>query len=132
VTPRATRWPGAAGWINLGNAFEVADTRKAAARWLLHLPTGTFRHENIKAATAKPFEHPAGWIAQPTLIPALGYGLATVVFPFFVLQPALGLGIASSRTPKPAQARLKSLATHTIFGFGMYVSALGIRLIPPV
>lgn len=123
-------------------------------RWLLHLPTGTFRHANIKTATAKPFEHPAGWIAhygigisltvvfvlflstdwiaQPTLIPALVYGLATVVFPFFVLQPALGLGIASSRTPKPAQARLKSLATHTIFGFGMYVSALGIVLIAPV
>jgi hypothetical protein len=71
------------------------------------------------------------WIAQPTLIPALVYGLATVAFPFFVLQPALGFGIASSRTPKPAQARLKSLATHTIFGFGMYVSALGIALIAP-
>lgn len=122
-------------------------------RWLLHLPSGTFRHANIKSANAKPFEHPAGWIAHygigisltvvfvlisgdwiahPTLVPALVYGLATVVFPFFVLQPALGLGVASSRTPKPTQARLKSLATHTVFGFGMYVSALGVSLLAPV
>lgn len=35
--------------------------------------------------------------------------------PFFVMQPALGLGIAASRTPNPVQARIKSLATHTVF-----------------
>jgi hypothetical protein len=55
----------------------------------------------------------------------VAYGIATVVFPFFILQPSLGLGIAASKTPKPMQARLKSLATHTIFGIGLYVSALG-------
>jgi hypothetical protein len=48
------------------------------------------------------------------------------VFPFFVLQPSLGLGIASSRTPNPTQARLKSLMTHTVFGVGLYVCALGV------
>ena len=35
------------------------------------------------------------WLARPTLPPALLYGVATVVFPFFIMQPALGLGIAT-------------------------------------
>jgi hypothetical protein len=67
------------------------------------------------------------WLARPTLFVALLYGIGTVVFPFFVLQPSLGLGIASSKTPKPMQARLKSLVTHTVFGFGLYLSALGVN-----
>lgn len=119
-------------------------------RWLRHMPGGTFMHASIATAQQKPFECPLGWIAhytigvgfalafvlasgdwvaRPTLLPALLYGIATVVFPFFIMQPSLGLGIAASRTPKPAQARLKSLATHTVFGAGMYVCALGISYV---
>ncbi|MGE0816782.1 MAG: DUF2938 domain-containing protein [Vicinamibacterales bacterium] len=114
-------------------------------RWLCHLGRGTFTHENISAATPVAGECAVGWaghysiglglsvvlalvmpgwLARPTLWPALLYGLGTVVFPLFVLQPALGLGIASARTPHPLQARLKSLATHTVFGVGLYVWAL--------
>jgi hypothetical protein len=117
-------------------------------RWLRHMPGGTFRHARIAAAPRKPLEcavgwmahytfgvvfalvfvvlASTGWLARPTLLPALLYGIATVVFPFFVMQPSLGLGIAASKTPKPAQARLKSLATHTVFGVGLYASALGV------
>ena len=64
------------------------------------------------------------WLDRPTLLPALLYGVGTVVFPSFVMQPSLGLGIASSRAPRPAHARMKSLATHTVFGIGLYLSAL--------
>jgi hypothetical protein len=117
-------------------------------RWLGHMPRGTFRHASIAAAAQKPFECALGriahytigvflaggfvvlasgeWLARPTLPPALLYGIGTVVFPFFVMQPSLGFGIAASGTPKPAQARLKSLATHTVFGIGLYVSALAV------
>ncbi|HMJ17037.1 MAG TPA: DUF2938 domain-containing protein [Gemmatimonadaceae bacterium] len=117
-------------------------------RWVSHMPAGTFRHASIAAAPPKPFECAVGWIAhytigitlalvlviltsgewlaRPSLLVALLYGIGTVVFPFFVLQPSLGLGIASSRTPKPMQARLKSLVTHTVFGFGLYLCALGL------
>ncbi len=63
------------------------------------------------------------WLAAPTVLPALAYGLATVVMPFLVLQPALGFGVASARTKNPAAARLKSLATHTVFGIGLYLTA---------
>jgi hypothetical protein len=117
-------------------------------RWIRHMAGGTLRHASITAAPPKPFECPVGWIAhytigvvfavglvvltsghwlaRPTLLPALLYGVGTVLFPFFVMQPSLGLGIAASRTPKPAQARLKSLVTHTMFGVGLYLSALGV------
>ena len=117
-------------------------------RWLCHMPEGRFRHASITAAHQKPFECTVGWIAhytigvvlavafvvlasgkwlaRPTLLPALLYGIGTVVFPFFLMQPSLGLGIGASRTPNPTQARLKSLATHTVFGVGLYLCALGV------
>lgn len=117
-------------------------------RWLRHMPAGKFRHASIAAAAQKPSECTVGWVAhytigvvfavvfvvlisgdwlaRPTLLPALLYGIGTVVFPFLIMQPSLGLGIAASRTPKPTQARLKSLATHTVFGIGLYVCALGV------
>ena len=115
-------------------------------RWLRHMPGGTLRHANITAAPQKPYECTVGWIAhytigvmfalvfvvltsgdllaRPSLPLSLLYGIGTVVFPFFIMQPSLGLGIAASRTPKPMQARLKSLMTHTVFGVGLYLCAL--------
>jgi hypothetical protein len=120
-------------------------------RWLRHIRDGTLRHTSITAAAQKPFECTVGWIAhytigvvfalvfvaltsddwlaRPTLLPAMLYGIATVVFPFFIMQPSFGLGIAASRTPKPTQARLKSLVTHTVFGVGLYVCALGLSYV---
>jgi hypothetical protein len=117
-------------------------------RWLRHMLGGTLRHASITAAPQKPLECTVGWIAhytigvvfalvfvgftpgdwlaRPTVLPALLYGIGTVVFPFFILQPSFGLGIAASRTPNPTQARLKSLATHLMFGVGLYVCALGV------
>ncbi|MGN6391624.1 MAG: DUF2938 domain-containing protein [Gemmatimonadales bacterium] len=118
-------------------------------RWVCHLPEGRLVHASISAAPAKPLECAVGWmshytigvvlalalvvltegewLARPTLFPALVYGVATVAFPFFILQPSLGLGVASSRTPRPGQARLKSLVTHTVFGIGLYVCAVVVR-----
>jgi uncharacterized membrane protein YagU involved in acid resistance len=69
------------------------------------------------------------WLARPTVLPALPYGIGTVVFPFFIMQPSFGLGIAASRTPNPTQARLKSLMTHAVFGVGLYVCALGMSYV---
>ena len=120
-------------------------------RWLRHMTGGTLRHASISAAPAKPFECTVGWmahytigvvfalgfvvlasgdwLARPTLLPALLYGMGIVVFPFFILQPSFGLGIAAARTPKPTQARLKSLVTHTVFGIGLYVCAGGVSYV---
>jgi hypothetical protein len=117
-------------------------------RWIAHMPAGTFRHVSITAAPRRPFECALGWaghysigvvfalvlafvtsgewLARPTLPLALLYGIATVVFPFFLLQPAIGLGLAGAKAPAPAKARLKSLATLAVFGIGLYFSALGV------
>jgi hypothetical protein len=122
-------------------------------RWLLHMPEGTFSHASITAAPQKRFECTVGWLAhyaigvvfalvfvalesgdwlvRPTLLPVLIYGIATVVFPLFIMQPSLGLGIAASKTPKPMQARLKSLVTHTVFGVGLYLCALVVSHLLP-
>ncbi len=64
------------------------------------------------------------WARKPTLLPALSIGIITVVAPFFILQPALGAGIASSKTPRPVFNSIKSLATHTVSGLGLYLAAL--------
>ena len=118
-------------------------------RWLRHMPEGTFWHVSISSAPQRSLECLVGWIAhysigvvlavgfvlvagrdwliRPTLLPALLYGVATVVLPFFLMQPALGLGAAGSRTPRPMQARVKSLVTHSVFGVGLYSCALALK-----
>jgi hypothetical protein len=114
-------------------------------RWILHMPRGRFVHDAIATSEARPRECTVGWaahysigvafaalflwiaprtwLAHPTPVPALAFGMVTVAVPFLTMQPAFGLGIAASRTKSPSAARLKSLATHTIFGAGMYAVA---------
>ncbi|MEO1101003.1 MAG: DUF2938 domain-containing protein [Pseudomonadota bacterium] len=65
----------------------------------------------------------ADWLDRPSLVTALTFGAVTVLVPFLIMQPALGLGVAASRTPKPWVARARSLATHLVFGAGLYLSA---------
>jgi Protein of unknown function (DUF2938) len=121
-------------------------------RWLAHMALrGRLRHERISAAPAVRGEHLIGWTAhyltgisfaallpaiwgsawlrQPTLGPALLVGVGTVAAPFLLMQPGMGAGIAASRTPRPGAARLQSLATHTIFGLGLYAAGQATRLL---
>jgi hypothetical protein len=65
-----------------------------------------------------------GWLEKPLLVPAIIIGLATVIAPLFIMQPALGFGIASSNLPNPIVRVLKSIITHLVFGTGLYLSAL--------
>jgi hypothetical protein len=115
-------------------------------RWIAHMAKGRLRHESIGAAEVARGEKPIGWIAHyaigvgfafllpaiwgaqwirhPTLPPALIVGIATVVAPYFVMQPAMGAGVAASRTPRPNASRLHSLVMHAVFGLGLYAAAL--------
>lgn len=115
-------------------------------RWLGHLPEGKVLHESIGSAAPVRGELVLGWAAHygigitfaglllavfglswarsPTPGPALVIGLVTVVAPLFVLQPALGAGIASMNTPAPLFNTLKSVVTHTVYGVGLYVAAV--------
>jgi hypothetical protein len=113
-------------------------------RWLAYLPRGKFRHDPIAASPPVRGERAIGWIAHyvtgiafaaallalwgvdwarhPTLGPALLVGIGSVAAPFLLMQPGMGAGVAASRTPHPAAARLQSLLTHAIFGIGLYAS----------
>jgi hypothetical protein len=132
--------------LSLQHAFSVVPANYCLiGRWFCHMRDGAFTHASIANASPKPFECVVGWIShyvvgivysllfltlvsgswlrQPTLWPALIFGLVTVVVPFLVMQPAFGLGVASSRTRNPTHARLKSLLAHTAFGVGLYLCA---------
>lgn len=124
-----------------------------AGRWVGHLSRGTWRHASITAAPKIRGERAIGWgfhylvgiafafallalmgaqwAAAPTLWPCLATGWLTLVFPFLVMQPGMGAGIAAARTPHPARARLQSLATHTVFGVGLFLALRGLALLSP-
>ena len=91
--------------------------------WLTHYAAG------VAFATVLVGLQGADWVRSPTLLPALAVGVCTVAAPLLVMQPAMGSGFAASRTPTPLKNCLRSLANHTVFGFGLYLSALAIALI---
>lgn len=118
---------------------------RLVGRWLGHIPKGRLRHDGIGKAAPVAGEAAIGWAAHyaigimfaaglvavfgvgwlqaPTILPALLTGLVTVAAPFLVLQPAFGMGLASSRMPDPTASRLRSLITHLVFGTGLFIAA---------
>lgn len=114
-------------------------------RWLGHFTRGQFTHRNIASAPRITGEQIIGWgahyligilfalflllftgldwLENPTLLPALVVGLSTILAPFLIMQPAMGAGIAASKTPRPNFARMSSFAAHCVFGFGLYGAA---------
>ena len=115
-------------------------------RWLVGISKGQFVHHKIMQSPSVRFEKYIGWFSHyvigiifstlfikivgthwfisPKLFSALLFGVSTVIFPFFLMQPCLGFGIAASQTPLPSSARLKSLSTHFMFGVGLYFSTI--------
>lgn len=114
-------------------------------RWFGYMPRGRFRHASIASAMPIRGERTIGWIAHyltgigfaavllaiagsewlrdPTLVPALAVGVATVAAPFLIMQPAFGAGIAARRAARPWIARLHSVLMHAVFGVGLYAAA---------
>ncbi|WP_448953951.1 DUF2938 domain-containing protein [Labrys neptuniae] len=118
---------------------------RLVGRWIGHFPKGRLAHPAIGAAEPVPGEaalgwaaHYAvgivfalvlvtvwpGWLGHPTLLPALVVGIASIVAPFFLMQPSFGLGIAASRTPMPWLIRFRSFLAHASFAVGLYLSGL--------
>ena len=115
-------------------------------RWVGHMPRGRFVHAAIARAQPVRFELAWGWLThyaigiayavvlvgiagwawarQPTLLPALAFGVATVAAPMLVMQPAMGAGFAASNTPTPLKTALRSTANHAVFGLGLYAAAV--------
>src|SRR4051794_13642498 len=69
----------------------------------------------------------SAWLRQPTLLPPMILALGLLVAPYFIIMPGMGAGIAGAKTPQPNVTRLKSIVGHSVFGLGMYVTALMIE-----
>ena len=130
--------------------FGIAPTNWGmVGRWIGHMRKGQFSHISIVNADAVSGEKIIGWTAhyvigigyavllflifgeawlfEPTIGPAVALGIATVIAPFFILQPGMGAGVAASKTPNPNAVRLHSVLNHAVFGLGLYLSALVLR-----
>lgn len=114
-------------------------------RWVAWMPRGRFRHSPIAATAAVPGETLLGWVAHyligisfasilplvwgeawlqdPRPGPALLVGVVTVLAPFLLMQPGMGMGLAARLAPHPNFVRAHSLVTHAVFGLGLYLGA---------
>jgi len=115
-------------------------------RWVAHLRHGTVFHSAISNAAPVPRETTIGWVfhymvglvygvifvmiagaswlAAPTFFPAWVFAIVTIGAGWFLLHPGLGLGWALSKTPTPWKNRCFGLLAHTVFGIGLWVTAL--------
>jgi len=139
-------------WVSVLKLFKIKSLDyKYVGRWIGNFPKGKFLHNKIQDTPPIPSELIIGWavhyligitfafilivvyginwLDEPTFLPAIIIGLITAFAPFFIMQPAFGLGIASSKLPNPNLLRLKSLGTHLMYGIGLYVSAVLLNVI---
>lgn len=117
-------------------------------RWVAHIARGRFSHASI--AKAEPVRNElaigwathyavgiafaamlvamqgSSWVQAPRFVPAFLTGVATVVMPLFVMQPAMGSGFAASKTPNPLKNCARSVANHAVFGVGLYLAAIAV------
>jgi hypothetical protein len=105
-------------WLHAPIAKASPVRGERALGWLVHYGVGIAFAAMLVALRG------ADWLANPTVLPALAFGIASVAAPWFVMQPAMGAGIASSKTPTPWKNRARSLANHTVFGIGLYLAAI--------
>lgn len=139
-------------WNYLIGLFDIKSLDyRFVGRWVGNFVNGKFYHSNIMMAPPVQnelfigwtihymigisfsflliFVFGKGWLSQPLIIPAFIIGIVTVIFPLFIMQPALGFGIASSNLPNPIVRVLKSIITHIVYGAGLYLSAILINKI---
>ena len=117
-------------------------------RWVAHLPSGSMMHDDIGKAPPVANEAAIGWIfhyavgisfamatliiggaafaRNPTLPIPLIVGIVTVGCGWFILQPALGAGVAASRKPDANRIRMLNVIGHIVFGLGLWLAARAI------
>lgn len=129
--------------LNRVAGLPVANWR-LVGRWVSGMRRGVFVLAQPKAAPPEPGELAIGWAfhyvvglayaaayltlaaalveGRASLVLALGFGAATLVAPWFVMQPAMGVGVLAKRAPKRGVALLVSSTTHLAFGLGLYLA----------
>lgn len=135
--------------VILWKAFgQPAPNWAGPGRWVWHLKDGKVFHDSIGNAAPHPNEQAIGWIfhyvvgiaygvmlalfmgpawlAAPTLLPALIWGIVTIAAGWFLLQPGLGIGWAAAKTPNPNKVRILGLVAHAIFGVALWATAVAL------
>jgi hypothetical protein len=119
-------------------------------RWYLGIARGRFYHSDIAASPEQPGEKRAALVGHYAIgitlavfyvvgagrlgvspggfLVALGYGLATCVFPWFLVFPALGFGVFGLRGPPELRLFTSSLMNHLFYGFGLWWIAKALPL----
>ena len=114
-------------------------------RWYLGILRGRFFSSDIAAAPALAGEAraalvghyligivlsvfyvvAAGWlgVAPSGFVVAVGYGLATCVFPWFLVLPALGFGVLGVNGPPRLRLFTSSVLNHLFYGLGLWWSS---------
>lgn len=123
---------------------------KLVGRWYLGMARGRFVHSNIAEAPEQPGEvraamvghyligialavvylFGAGWLglSPASLGVALGYGLATCVFPWFLVYPSLGYGTFGLKGPREMKPIISSVLYHLFYGFGLWWASWALGL----
>ena len=111
-------------------------------RWFAYMPDGQLVHRPISQSSAVKNEKLIGWSAHyiigitygwvylmfvdkvletsPTPGSALVFGLVTVLAPWLIMQPGLGMGLFARRVPNPWIKRITSLSVHALFGVALF------------
>ena len=141
--------------VILNKGFKLPTTNWGmVGRWFGHIPSGKLIHQPISDSAEIRYENAIGWglhyvigivyaylylflvsdiaSSEPTLISAIVFGIITVVVPWFVLQPGLGLGIFARHAQKPILIRLINLSVHTIFGAALYIGWIFTQALFPI
>lgn len=119
-------------------------------RWYLGMAHGQFVHSNITTAPERPGEKRAAMLGHYLIgtvlavayvvgahrlgsspgafVVAVGFGLATTAFPWFLVFPALGFGVLGRRAPTELRLFSTSLMNHLFYGLGLWwgVNVLGL------
>ncbi len=115
-------------------------------RWVALMPHGRFLHDPITETPAVNGEIGIGWLfhyfigivfagayliivygpmaSEPNIANGLVFGLVTLVFPWLVLQPALGFGVCAVKLPNRSTVRTQNFASHLVFGAALYIGAI--------
>jgi len=111
-------------------------------RWYLGIARRQFVHSNIAASPELAGEKRAALvghyvigivlsvfyvfgarllgISPGTFLVAIGYGLVTCFFPWFLVLPALGFGLFGLKGPPELRLFTSSVLNHLFYGFGLW------------
>jgi hypothetical protein len=119
-------------------------------RWYLNIAKGRFVHADITTVSEQPGETRAAivghyiigitlavlyvcgaeWlgVSPASFVVAVGFGLGTCLFPWFLVFPALGFGVFGRKGPRELKVFRVNVLNHLGYGLGLWWIANVIRL----